>query len=169
MTGGRHLKPRWPIYVLVAGILLISAYIGANAYIKTLGPRVRSRVVKALAARFDSDVDLAYFDIALLPQPTVVGEGLTIRHKGWGDAPPLIHIRRFSAQTDLVSALGAKNEVRLVTLEGLEIHIPSRGRQAILNSLGEKSRRGESNKSRRSDETEIRYPAHYCRWIATHR
>lgn len=124
---------KWPIYGLITAVILIAVYVGADAYVKTLGPRVRGRIVKALEARFNADVELTYLDIALLPQPTVVGEGLSIRHKGWGNGPPLIHIRRFSAQTDLVSALGAKNEVRLVTLEGLEIHIPPRGRRVLLH------------------------------------
>src|SRR6201999_2338730 len=110
---------------------------------------------KALSARFDADVDLKYLDIALLPQPTVVGEGLTIRHKGWADAPPVIHIRRFSAQTDLVSALGAKNEVRLVTLEGLEVHIPSRGRQAILNHSAYNS--DAADQARAQDQTKLKF------------
>lgn len=129
----KHLRGKWALYGLIVIVILVGAYVGVDIYVKTLGPRVRSRIVKALASRFDANVDLAYLDIALLPQPTVVGEGLTIRHKGWGDGPPLIHIRRFSAETDLVSALGAKNEVRLVTLEGLEIHIPPRGRRMLLH------------------------------------
>ena len=132
-TAKKHLQGKWALYSLILIVILVGGYVGADMYVKTLGPRVRSRIVKALAARFDADVDLTYLDIALLPQPTVVGEGLTIRHKGWGNLPPLIHIRRFSAQTDLVSALGAKNEVRLVTLEGLEVHIPPRGRRMLLH------------------------------------
>jgi hypothetical protein len=152
------LKRKWLIYCLIALVVLIGAFIGANAYLKTLGPRMRTRIVKALAERFNADVDLAYLDIALLPQPTVVGEGLTIRHKGWGDTPPLIHIRQFSAQTDLVSALGAENEVRLVTLEGLEIHIPPRGRRMILHgSAGEPGETATANPEPGQDRTKLKF------------
>lgn len=125
---------RWPIYgLIILVVILVAAYVGADAYVKTLGPRVKNRVIKALSARFDADVTLDDLSVSLLPQPTVVGDGLSIRHKGWGDAPPLIRIQRFTAQTDLVSALGVKNEVRLVTLEGLQIDMPPRGRRIMLH------------------------------------
>lgn len=152
------MKRRWPIYCLIALIVLVAAFIGADAYVKTLGPRVRSRIVKALAERFDADVELVHLDLGLLPQPTVVGEGLTIRHKGWNDQQPLIRIQRFSAQTDLVSALGAKNEVRLVTLEGLEIHIPPRGRRIRLRgSADEPDETETANPEPGQDRTRLKF------------
>jgi hypothetical protein len=152
------LKRKWPIYCLIAAVVLVAGLAGVQAYLKTLGPRVRARIVKAVAERFDADVDLARVDITLFPQPTIVGEGLTIRHKGWNDEQPLIRIQRFTAQTDLVSALGAKNEVRLVTLEGLQIHIPPRGRRMSLRgSADEPGETETANPEAGQDRTRLKF------------
>jgi hypothetical protein len=143
-------------YGIISVVLLV---IGGSSvlyyYVQTLEPRARARVIKALEDRFDADVDLKSLDITLFPKATVVGTGLSIRHKGWSDQHPLIAIRRFSAQTDLISALGPRNEVSMVQLEGLEIHIPPRGRQALKQGMGGKSK-GEDSQSG-GDTTRFRF------------
>ena len=100
--------------------------------VKGFTPRARERVIQALQERFDADVDLASLDISLYPEPKAVGEGLSIRHKGWNDPHPLIYIRRFTAQTDFSTLIDRRNRVNLLRLEGLEIHVPPRGRSALL-------------------------------------
>lgn len=118
-------------YTLLALCLLIAgAFIAASVYVHGLGPRVKQRVVEALQQRFDADVDLKSLEISLFPQPSVTGEDLTIRHKGWTDPHPLIYIRRFSGRTDFWTLIDRRNHVNLVRLEGLEIRVPPRGHAA---------------------------------------
>lgn len=114
--------------LLVLFLLVIAAGIAADRYIKGFGPRAKQRVVDALQQRFDADVDLKSLQVSLFPQPNVTGEGLSIRHKQWPDSHPLIYIARFSARTDFMTLIDRSNHVQLVRLEGLEIHIPPRGR-----------------------------------------
>jgi hypothetical protein len=107
------------------GVLLVGAGVFASFYLKTLTPRLKARVVQALEERFDADVSLDSLDVNLFP-PTVEGGGLSIRHHGWNDAHPLIAIKHFRATTDLLTLAAARNRVSLVTLDGMEIHMPPR-------------------------------------------
>lgn len=62
--------------------------------------------------------------LKVLPRLRAEGAGLTIRHKGRHDVPPLISIRSFAVVGNLPSVL--RRHVSTVTLEGLQIQIPPR-------------------------------------------
>ncbi len=113
--------------LLGVSVLTIGTMLWTSFYVKTLGPRLRVRVIEALNERFDADVELKSLDVQLYPQPQVSGEGLSIRHRGWNEAHPLIAVRRFQAATNYLTLAAGDNKVSLVTLEGLEIHLPPRG------------------------------------------
>ena len=117
--------------LLILLFLLIGGSIFVHIYLKGLGPRVKNRVVQALADRFDADVTLESLQLSLFPRPRVQGEGLTVRHRQWPDQQPLIFIKQFSAATDFWTLINRNNQVDLVRLEGLEIRIPPRGRSAL--------------------------------------
>lgn len=108
------------------------AYFYGKRQLHDLGPRARQRIVHALAERFDADVDLKSVAVTMYPHPKAIGEELTIRHKGWTQAQPLIYIRRFTAETDYDTLIAKRNHVDIVRLEGLEIHIPPQGRSAFI-------------------------------------
>lgn len=116
------------LLIIGGGIL----YFAAKRKIEDFGPRARVRIIQALEDRFDADVELKSLQISIYPKPKAVGEGLSIRHKGWPDARPLIYIRRFVAQTDYDTLIAKKNNVDVVRLEGLEIRVPPRGRSASI-------------------------------------
>jgi hypothetical protein len=123
------------VYGAVAVLVLaIGAGIAGYFYIRTLGPRLKNRAVQALADRFDADVELKSLQFSLFP-PSVGGDELTIRHKQWNDPHPLIRIRRFRATPDLLTLFDRRNLVRVVRLEGLEIHVPPRGRSTMAHGL----------------------------------
>ena len=111
-------------------LCLLAGVVFANWYLRTLGPRSKERVVRALAERFDADVELKSLEVSLLPHPSVVAEGLTIRHKRWQSPRPLISIRRFYARVGFVTALCRGDLVELVKLEGLEVYLPRRGKSS---------------------------------------
>jgi hypothetical protein len=137
---------RYGLLVLcLVGAIVVGGGIFASFYVRSLGPRLKVRVVQALQDRFDADVDLKSLEIRLFPEPQVTGEGLTIRHKQWNDPHPLIYIRRFTAATDFSTVLDRRNRVNLVSLEGLEIHVPPRGRATLKQST-------EANEPVSSDE-----------------
>lgn len=118
-------------YALAISVILIVGLAIATYFLaKSLGPRAKARVIQALADRFDANVDLKSLHLYLFPQPKVVGEQTSIRHKGWNDPHPLIYIRRFTASASYATLFGRTNKVDFVRLEGLQIHVPSRGRSA---------------------------------------
>jgi len=115
--GGRRLLAG----ALGAAFLLIGA---AIVTVWRASPWVHDRVVEALAARLDSEVTLASFEVSFLPQPAFVGHGLVVRYQGRTDIPPFIAIREFSGTTDLTGVL--RRRAREVRLDGLEIFVPPR-------------------------------------------
>ncbi len=119
---------RYWLWVLCS--CLLGGIIFACWYVKTLGPSSKERVVRALAERFDADVELKSLEFSLLPHPSVVAEDLTIRHKRWQSPRPLISIRRFYARVSFATALSRGDRVELVKMEGLEIYLPRRGKSS---------------------------------------
>ena len=113
--------------VPVVAFILIAVGIFGSIYLRTLAPRARRSVIRALADRFDAEVALKSLQLSFFPQPNVVGEELSIRHRDWNDPQPLIRIRRFSARVSFFTLLFSRTSVDLVRLEGLEIHMPPRG------------------------------------------
>ena len=97
--------------------MIVAAAIAAPA----LTPLVRSRIVKTLEENFASRLELKNLDVSLFPSVRVTGQGLVLRQKDRADAPPLIVINQFSAETSLFSLL--RTRVQHVRLDGLQIHI----------------------------------------------
>jgi hypothetical protein len=90
-------------------------------------PHVRDRVVDALNERFASQVDLQSLDAAVWPRPRVGGTGLTLRHNGRTDLPPLISIASFEATAGVMGLVRKPLHLGTVSLEGLEIRVPPGG------------------------------------------
>lgn len=116
----------WLAYL---GVFVLVLAIAAGLLVRSAGPRARKRVIQALQERFNADVQLKSLHLTLFPHATAVGEGLSIRHQGWTSPRPLISIRKFAAETDLFTVLFGRDKVKLVRLEGLEIHIPPKSRR----------------------------------------
>ncbi len=127
-------------YVLLAVFLLgiaigIAVFFSLRHRVQDFGPFVRQRIIQAIDDRFNADADLESVSVTLYPNPKVVGEGLSIRHKNWTDPEPLIYIRRFTAESDYDTVIAKRNHVQLLQLEGLKIRIPRRG--PSLTKIGE--------------------------------
>src|SRR5688572_33439640 len=90
-------------------------------------PRIKQRLVNALAERFDSEVQVETLTVSLLPRPRLSGRGLVLRHKHRTDVPPLVVIASFSGDAGLVGLLSDPVSVSNVRLEGLEINVPPGG------------------------------------------
>ena len=69
-------------------------------------PYLRKKVVEALGEKFHANVELKDFHVYLFPGARIEGSGLTLRHEGRTDVPPLISIDEFSAQAGILGLLG---------------------------------------------------------------
>ena len=63
----------------------------------------------------------------MFPRPEVSADGLSLRHNGRTDVPPLIKIGSFSASAGLFGLIGSPLRLRTVELDRMEITIPPGG------------------------------------------
>ena len=82
----------------------------------------RALFVAALADRLDAKIDLEQLHLRTWPKLRADGYGLTIRHHGRTDVPPLISISHFSAESGALTFL--HRHISRVQIEGLDIQIP---------------------------------------------
>ncbi len=83
---------------------------------------LRHRIVASLSWRLDSDVTLGDLHVRVFPRLRAEGSDLAIRRHGREDVPPLISIKSFSVEADLLGL--ARKHVAHVQIVGLDIEIP---------------------------------------------
>jgi hypothetical protein len=110
-----------------AALLLVLAAGGFATWALRATPHVRNRVVDALNERFASEVGLESLDVSVMPRPGLGGTGLTLRHNGRTDVPPLITVDRFEATAGVMGLLRKPLHLGTIRLEGLDIQIPPGG------------------------------------------
>src|SRR5918993_751077 len=112
---------------LVAGTLLLITALVLLSIATRLTPHVRDEAVTALNSRFKSIVDLSSLQVSAFPRPEISGEGVSVRHNGRTDVPPLIKIASFSASAGLFGLIGSPVRLRTLELDRLEISLPPGG------------------------------------------
>src|SRR5262245_62943349 len=103
-------------------LVLIGAGIGVLRLVPFSSENARERFVAALADRLDAEVELQELRVHIFPSLRAEGRGLTIRHRGRLDVPPLIWVTRFSAEGSVMSLL--HRHIARVDIDGLDIEIP---------------------------------------------
>ena len=114
------------IVLLACAVLLVGGAI-LTAWAVRSAPRFRDRVVDALNARFDSQVALDSLEPSVFPKPRAAGTGLTLRHRGRRDVPPLISIESFETSADISGLLQTPIRLDTVRMKGLALRIPPGG------------------------------------------
>ena len=115
---------RW---FFVAGLIsLITMGLILTALSSHLAPLTRHWVIEALRERYDSDIEIGRFKVSFFPRIRATGEEILFRHKGRTDVPPLISIKRLSADIGFLGLLTVPKRARTVRLEGLQIRVPPR-------------------------------------------
>jgi len=90
-------------------------------------PYLHRKVVEMLSEKFHADVELKEFHVYLFPGARIEGSGLTLRHEGRTDVPPLISIGEFSGEAGILGLIGKPWKISQVKLKGLVIQIPPKG------------------------------------------
>jgi hypothetical protein len=121
---------RWWIAGIAAALVVVIAVAAIVVY-RWQMPRVREQLVKILSDELGARVELAEFDVVFGRRVEVVGGGLVLHHKtAPADIPPLVKVARFSISVPALQAFRKPIKITSVTLDGLEIFIPKRGRPA---------------------------------------
>ena len=112
----------WLIVFLVAmaGAAVILAIV--TAAVPFSSENARRRLAEVLSSRLDAEVEIQALRWHVFPSPSAEGTGVTIRHHGRRDVPPLISIARFFATGSVASLL--RRHISRITISGLDIQIP---------------------------------------------
>jgi hypothetical protein len=124
---------------IVLGVFL--AFLLALSIVTTVAivrfqPVARQYAISALREQYHSDVQLGDLQISLFPRVKATGENLVFRLQGSQGFPPLITIRRFTVEARLIGFFRTPKHIRLLRLEGLEIHVPPHGQSDQHQSEG---------------------------------
>ena len=114
-------------FLLVTSALLGLALVGATVWAVRAAPTLRDRVVEALNARFESQLALGSLDPSMFPKPRAEGTGLTFRHRGRTDVPPLITIESFDTSAGLAGLIQTPVRLETVRIKGMAVRIPPGG------------------------------------------
>ena len=115
----------WRRFAVVVLIIGVGAAIGVYYYAdRLIAQRLRPATIELLERRFESKVELDAMSVSLIPQLSVRAEGLTMRHRGRTDVPPLITMRAFTISGGLWDLWSRR--VERIHVEGLEFVIPPR-------------------------------------------
>jgi hypothetical protein len=114
------------ILLVLGGGLAISAAAFTTWAVRAT-PQIRERVVEALNEHFESQISLASLNATILPQPRATGTGLTLRHKGRTDVPPLITIDSFETSAALAGLVRTPIHLVTVKITGMAINVPPGG------------------------------------------
>lgn len=117
----RHKKAWiWTLVVVGAGLVVLAAMIASVVPLRS--DILKQRIVENLSSRLNSDVTLDDLSLRVFPRLHAEGNGLTIRDRKNLDAPPLIAVKAFVADGDLLGIW--RKHVASVELQGLTISIP---------------------------------------------
>ena len=114
----------------------------------------RHRFVRALSEKLDSDVELGDLHLRVFPGLRAEGVGLRVRRRGMGAYPPLISVKSFHVDANLVGLW--RKHVDRVQLTGLDISIPprqARHRQESVDKRSEGGRQTSGHDQRSTAET----------------
>lgn len=103
-------------------VLLVLASLALVSVVPLRSETLRQRIVEFLSDRLNSNVELGDLSLRVLPALHVEGQALVIRQREHLDQPPLIAIKSFTVDADLLGLW--RKRVRHVDVAGLVISIP---------------------------------------------
>ena len=118
----RRIHHPWRVTTLVVAVVVVALVIALASVVPFSSETARRKVIEVLSARLDAEVELSELRFRVLPQFHAEGVGLAIRHRGRRDVPPLISIKRFSAEGNVFSLL--RRHITRLTVDELDIEIP---------------------------------------------
>jgi hypothetical protein len=112
----------WRVAAAVVATLVVLLVLAVGSITPFRSNSARLALINSLSRQLDAEVELSDLRFHLWPRLKVEGHGLQIRHHGRRDVPPLISVKRFTAEGGLLALL--HRHVNHVELEELDIEIP---------------------------------------------
>jgi hypothetical protein len=128
---------KWLIWIGASlAVLLAALAIAAWRLSREIEPFVKTKTSEYLHNKFGSEAEIGSLS-AEVPiwellrgqkkEVKVHGDGIVIRVNGRRDIPPLLALKRFSFEVDLLTLWAGEPKVRRVRLQGMEITMPPKG------------------------------------------
>jgi hypothetical protein len=117
----RH-KKAWIGTFIAAGAALVILTVFIASAIPLRSDILKQRIVDTLSTRLNSNVTLDDLSLRVFPRLHVEGRGLTLRDRRRPHVPPLIAVRSFTVDGDIIGVW--RKRVGHVVLSGLDISIP---------------------------------------------
>lgn len=157
---------KWAKWTLIAfGLFLVIAGAAFMYARRHFEPYIRQLAIDYLEERFDAEVEFASLNVELpgfddmremargrTVLLTAGGRGLSIRHMGRTDIPPMFKLAKFSASIGLNTLYSGAKSVPLVELDGMEINIPPKGERPELSGKGKKNEQEATSAPEEKDE-----------------
>ncbi len=142
---GTRLRQHWLLTTIaVLSVLLVLGGLVLNYFVDDIiRARLRPATIRLLSERFGSDVDIREMNVRVLPKLAVHVTGVSLRHRGRTDIPPLITIQSMTMETSLWRL--RRSHIDRIHLVGLEIVIPPQRGDAMgrgASNVEEPSARG---------------------------
>jgi hypothetical protein len=118
-----RLSKKGKKWVTACGAALLVLILGASFTLPSFESRVRAKMLRTLAERFNGEVELGRLHLSWFPRVRANGKKLLVWYRGRKDLPPLISIEEFSLETGWMGLLSSPARINDVTLRGLAIHI----------------------------------------------
>src|SRR5438128_5107539 len=117
LWGVTHVRRAiWITVALSSALVVLAVLFVAAVPLSSNTPRLR--IVRTLSERLNSDVELGDLHLRVFPRLHADGVALRIREHGRTDGPPLIGVRNFTVEADLLGLL--RKRVAHVRLAGLD-------------------------------------------------
>ena len=114
-------RPLFGALLGLAGLVIVLAAMFVAA-VPLSSDTLRHRMVRTLSEKLDSDVELGDLHLRVFPSLRADGVDLRIRRRGMAAYPPLISIKSFHVDANLVGLW--RKHVDRVQIDGLDINIP---------------------------------------------
>jgi len=136
---GRRRPRRWVVVLILGALAVIAGMV--IFVIDHAEPMLRAHVIETVSTRFKSKVELDTFHVSVFPGLQVSGEGLRIF--GGTDPQshqpaiqPIIKVAHFRFRTWISDLFRSPMHVDTVYVEGLELNLPPKERQAAMKNVG---------------------------------
>lgn len=143
--GSRRSRSRtWRWVLGILAILLVGTAVSVRLVTARAQPILRARVIKTLATRFKSRVELAELDVSIAHGLHVKGKDLEIYgstdpNSSEPGFQPLIRIGEFRFQTALSSLFRTPMRVDTIYVDGLVMNVPPKNDRQQLRNLRQRS------------------------------
>src|SRR5262249_15167682 len=117
-----HVRRRWIWTLIAVGAALTIALVLFISAVPLKSDILKDRMIASLSERLNGDVSLDALTLRVFPRLHAVGNGLVIRRRGRPGVPPLIAIKDFVVDADLLGVW--RKHVAFVRVNGLDISIP---------------------------------------------